>query len=169
VTTPGNNPSPEASGTTAVTNPDHATPRSTTPPVVAKPSAAGQGAEDLTWPALGALVACAAAFCLGAWLKGHRRTGDDGGDQRRIESKQGLLSEAVEGERSAVGVHSEDSHPAAHLPRGGGRPTPRGSTARRITDGRKHPVARRVPHQVGHQGVGARACSGDDLNPDPPA
>ncbi|WP_338059790.1 DUF6801 domain-containing protein [Streptomyces natalensis] len=162
--TPGN-PSPRASSTPTVTNPTRATPRSTEPTIVGKSSAAGQDTGDLILLAVGALVACAAAFLLGMRLKNHRRTGEDGGDQRYITPKPDRPTEGVKAERGDVSCHRKDLIAAAPQRRGcDGRATSHGSTGRKATDGRNLLPARHVPHQAGQQGVSARAGSGADLD-----
>lgn len=163
-TTPGN-PNSRASSTTAVTNSTRATPRSTKSTTAGKPSAAGQDTRDLFLLAVGMLVACAAAFCLGTRLKNHRRTGDDTGEQRYIDPEHGLLIEEVKGGRPVVSRHRKDLSAAAPQRREcGGRATSRGSTGRKVTDSGNPLMARRVLHQAGHQGVGVRACGGADLD-----
>ncbi|MCZ1013605.1 hypothetical protein [Streptomyces noursei] len=122
---------------------------------------------------MGVLAACAAAFGLGARLKNHRRTGDDGADQRYIDPKHGLLiegttdgiKEGVKDGKVDAGCHGESSNAAVPPHRGrGGRATSHGSMGRKVTDGRNVVTARHVPHQAGRHGVGARTCGGTDLN-----
>ena len=159
------NPSPKPFSTTPVTNSPRATPRSTKSTIPGKSSAAGQDTRDLILLAVGMLVACAAAFFLGTRLKNHRLTGDDAGDQPHIDPKHGLLIEEVKGGRLDVGRHRKDLNATAPQRREcGGRATSRGSTGRKVTDSGNPLMARRVLHQAGHQGVGARACGGADLN-----
>lgn len=159
------NPNSRASSTTAVTNSTRATPRSTKSTIAVKPSAAGQDTRDLILLAVGMLVACAAAFYLGTRLKNHRRTGDGTREQRYIDPKHGLLIEELTGERLDVGRHRKDLNPAAPQRREcGGRATSRGSKGQKVTDSGSPLMARRVLHQAGHQGAGARACGGADLN-----
>ncbi|MFE3776406.1 DUF6801 domain-containing protein [Streptomyces sp. NPDC059122] len=163
-TTPGN-PSPRASSPTPVTDSPRPTPRSTKPTIVSKPSAAGQDTGDLILLAVGALVACAAAFLLGARLKKHRRTGDDGGDQRYINPKPDRPTEGVKAGRGDGSCHREVLIAAAPQRRWcDGRATSRGSTGRKVTDGRNRLMARHVPRKASHQGVGARASGDADLD-----
>ncbi|GGU75096.1 hypothetical protein GCM10010211_46340 [Streptomyces albospinus] len=116
------------------------------------------------------LAACAAAFGLGARLKKHRRTGGDGGGQRYIDPKHGLLIEDVRDGRADVGYPRKGLNAAAPERRGcGGSAPSRGSTGRRATNGRTVLMARHVPHLAGHQGIGARACGGADPNSRRPA
>ncbi|MEU5305504.1 DUF6801 domain-containing protein [Streptomyces noursei] len=170
--TPGN-PSPRASNTPPVTHSTHAKPRSTEPTIVNRASADGPDTKDLILLAVGVLAACAAAFGLGARLKNHRRTGDDGADQRYIDPKHGLLIEGItDGITDGVkdgkvdaGCHGESSNAAVPQHRGrGGRATSHGSTGGKVTDGRNVLMARHVPHQAGRHGVVARTCGGADLN-----
>ncbi|MEK2474299.1 DUF6801 domain-containing protein [Streptomyces noursei] len=159
------NPSPRASDTPSVTHPTHATPRSTEPTIVSRASADGLDTKDLILLAVAVLAACAAAFGLGARLKNHRRTGDDGGDQRYVDPKHGLLVEGVKDGKADAGRHRESSHAAVPQHRGGGgRATSHGSAGRKVTDGRNGLRARHVPHRSGRHGVGARTCGGADLD-----
>ncbi|MFE7314158.1 DUF6801 domain-containing protein [Streptomyces sp. NPDC057555] len=170
-TTPGN-PSPRASSPrashpTPVTNSSRPTPRSrsTEPAIVPKPSAAGQDTGDLILLAVGALVACAAAFFLGMRLKIHRRTGDDGADQQRITPKPDRPAEGVNAGPSDVSCHRTVLFAAAPRRRecDGGAPS-HGSTGRKSTDGRNLVMARHIPHRAAHQGVRARATGGAHLD-----
>ncbi|WEB44394.1 hypothetical protein MOV08_37265 [Streptomyces yunnanensis] len=114
---------------------------------------------------MGVLAACAVAFGLGARLKNHRRTGDDGGDQRYVDPQHGLPVEGVKDGKADAGCHRESSHAAVPQHRGhGGRATSHGSTGRKVTDGRNVLTARHVPHQAARHGVGARTCGGADLD-----
>ncbi|WP_146051278.1 DUF6801 domain-containing protein [Streptomyces noursei] len=163
-TTPGN-PSPRASSPTPVTNSPRPTPRPTEPTIVPKPSAAGQDTGDLILLAVGALVACAAAFLLGTRLKSRRRTGDDGGNQRYLNPKPDWPTDGVKAGRGDVSYHRKVMATTAPQRRGcDGRATSHGSTSRKVTDGRKLLMARHVPHQAGHQGTGVRASGGADLD-----
>ncbi|MGW7574127.1 DUF6801 domain-containing protein [Streptomyces sp. NPDC054765] len=162
--TPGN-PSPRASSPTPVTDSPRPTPRSTKPTIAPKPSTAGQDTGDLILLAVGALVACAAAFLLGTRLKKHHRTGDDGGDQRYINPKPDWPTEGAKAGRGDVSCHRKVLIAAAPQHRGcDGRATSHGSTGRKVTDGRTPLNERHVPHQAGHQGVSARASGGVDLD-----
>ncbi|MGD3110649.1 DUF6801 domain-containing protein [Streptomyces sp. YGL11-2] len=162
--TPGN-PSPRASSPTRVANSPRPTPRPTEPTIVPKPSAVGQDTGDLILLAVGALVACAAAFFLGTRLKNRRRTGDDGGDRRYLNPRPDWPAEGVKAGRGDFSWHRKVLVGAAPQRRGcGGRATSHGSTGRKGTDGRRLLMARHIPYQAGHQGVGARAGGGADLD-----
>ncbi|RXS81144.1 hypothetical protein EST92_16425 [Streptomyces sp. TM32] len=163
-TTPSN-PSPRASSPTPVKNSPRPTPRSTKPTIVPKPSAAGQDTGNLILLAVGALVACAAAFLLGTRLKNHRRAGDDGGDQRYISPKPDWPTEGVKATRGDVSCHRKVSIAAAPQHRGcDGRTTSHDSTGRKVADDRNRLMARHIPRRAGHQGVSARDSGGADLD-----
>ncbi|MFK0295104.1 DUF6801 domain-containing protein [Streptomyces sp. NPDC090442] len=162
------NPSPHtssASNAPTVTSPSHATPRSTTPAVVARTSTGEQHTRDLILLAAGVLVACAACFGLGVLLKNRRRASGDGAAQRPIDPKQGLLVAGVKDGSTDVSYPRKDLNAVPPQRRGyEGRAASHGTTARRAAEGRNLLMGRHVPHQAGHQGVGARACGGTNLN-----
>ncbi|WP_159048583.1 DUF6801 domain-containing protein [Streptomyces sp. NRRL F-4489] len=162
------NPNPGASSTPTVRNPSRAAPRPTEAALAGEAPATGQNTRDLVLLAVGVLVACAAAFGLGARLRNRRRPGDDGVDQQHgatqqdIDPRHGLLIDGAEGGRTDAGDDRKSLTPGAPQHRGcGGSAASGGSTRRRTTDGRSHLTKRHVHnHRAAHQAIGARACGG---------
>lgn len=155
--TPGN-PSPKPSSTSAEANSARATPRS------AKSRIAGQGTKNLILLGVGVLLACAAAFYLGTRLKNHRRTSGDGGDQKSLDSKQGLVTAGVRGGGLDVDHHMRVNAATPQRRGHAGRTTSRGSMGRSVTEGRNLMLGRHVLNQADHEAAGARAGGGADPN-----
>ncbi|WP_399093537.1 DUF6801 domain-containing protein [Streptomyces sp. BBFR2] len=165
VSTPGE-PSPGMPGVPTMAAPTHAAPGSAEPPPAGKTSAGGQDTRDLILLAVGVLAACAAAFGLGARRRNNGRPSSDGGEEQRPPVPQrGLLIEGVKDGSAHVGHHRRGLAAAVPPRRGhGGRAASHGSADRWVAEGQNLLMGRHVPHQAGHQGVGARACGGADVN-----
>jgi len=138
-------------------------PSSIEPTTAGEPPATGHGTRDLVMPAVGVLIACAAAFFLGTRLKNHRRTSDDR-EQRPLDPKQGLLTTGVSDGGPDIG-HRRRANAAARRPRGHGcGETPRGNMGRSVTENGNLLLGRHAPNQTGHRIPDARAGEDADLN-----
>ncbi|MFD8777168.1 DUF6801 domain-containing protein [Streptomyces sp. NPDC056453] len=156
-------PSPRASGTATDANSTGTTPTPTTSTIVPKASTGSQDTEELTPLAVGVLVACAAAFRLGMWLKDRRHTADEdpAGEPQQAGPKQGLPSGGVEGGRLDMLCHRESLNAAAPQHRGSGGSAPsRRSEIGEVTVGRSALAGRHAADRTGHHSAGGRAGGG---------
>ncbi|MGW1003590.1 DUF6801 domain-containing protein [Streptomyces sp. NPDC002520] len=160
-TTP-NNPGSKPSSATTEPNSASAKPSSAEPATAEKPLATGHKTRILILLAVGVLLACAAAFYLGTRRKNHRRTSDDGADQRPLDPKQGLITAGV-GD-GGLDVDHLKVNTAAPQPERGGRKTSRAGVDRRVTEGRNLLLGRHMLNRADHRAVGLRACGDADSN-----
>ncbi|MEE4491412.1 DUF6801 domain-containing protein [Streptomyces sp. BE230] len=97
-------------------NPVLAQPGSVEPTSIGAPPAVGHERRDLLLLGAGVLIACAAAFFLGARLKNRPADSDDGGEQKPLDPKPDPLAKGVPGGGPGIG-HRMRVNVTTHRPR----------------------------------------------------